>query len=153
MKCNGVLVAGLLGWGIAQVIKFFLYYILNRVVRTERLIGSGGMPSSHSAMVCAVAVSAGRAAGFGSTSFAIAAVFGAIVMYDAMNVRLEAGQHAKILNRLLDTMKEKAPLAERSAHAGKQLKEFLGHTPLEVVCGALLGIFIGALVPLGTCAG
>lgn len=152
MKLNGVLAAGLLGWGIAQAIKFFLYYVLNKAVRIERLIGSGGMPSSHSSMVCALAVAAGRSAGFGSALFAVTAVFGAIVMYDAMNVRLESGRHAKVLNRLMDVMQEKGTLKERSEHVGKELKEFLGHTPLEVFCGALLGILIGILTPLGTCA-
>lgn len=144
MNYNGILLAGLLGWLIAQIIKFLLYFISNRVVRLERLTGSGGMPSSHSSMVCAAIVAVGRSQGTDSPLFAVTLLLGAIVMYDAMNVRWAAGQHAKALNQIFDEWEQQRD----GKQLKKRLKEFLGHTPLEVVCGALLGIFIGAVVPV-----
>lgn len=148
MKYNGVLLAGVLGWAIAQILKFIFYLIVNKVAKAERLFGSGGMPSSHSAMVCAALAATGRAAGVESPTFAVMFILAAIVMYDAMNVRQAAGQHAKILNDLKRRMTEAGSLADRGKAATKDLKEYLGHTPLEVVCGAILGIGIGFLLPL-----
>lgn len=148
MKYNGVLIASVLGWGIAQILKFLFYWIAHKVARTERLVGSGGMPSSHSSMVCAALVGTGRAAGVESVAFAIMFILAAIVMYDAMNVRFAAGQHAQALNRIHKQLTQTGEAGKTEQMAEKALKEYLGHTPLEVVCGALLGIVIGIVTPV-----
>ena len=96
----------------------------NRKFVAERLVGSGGMPSSHSATVCALATAAGMEYGGGSFPFAMAAIFAIVVMYDAMGVRRETGIQAKVL------------------------KEFVGHTPLQVLMGALLGILVALFIYL-----
>ena len=144
MKYNAVLLAGIVGWGVAQILKFLLYMLANHTARLERLVGSGGMPSSHSAMVCAALVATGRICGMDAPLFGVMFIFAAIVMYDAMNVRQAAGLHAKILNDL----KRRFADPKKADCSEKELKEFLGHTPLEVFCGALLGIALGFVVPV-----
>ena len=143
---NPVIVCGIVGWGVAQIIKFFLNLVHNSSFQLERLYGSGGMPSSHSSLVCAAFVSTGRSVGWDSPITAVMFVLGAIVMYDAANVRLEAGKHAKQLNEIM----ERLLMLDGDIDAKrKEFKELLGHTPLQVVCGAILGIVIGAVFPLG----
>ena len=144
MIYNPILCAGIIGWAAAQVIKFILFFIQNASVKLERLYGSGGMPSSHSSLVCAALISTGRAEGWDSAVFAVMFVLSAIVMYDAANVRLEAGKHAKQLNEIMQKLFSQDETVDKE----KQFKELLGHTPLQVVCGAVLGIFIGAVMPL-----
>ncbi len=142
---NPIMLAGFLGWAAAQVLKFILFFIQNDDVNFERLFGSGGMPSSHSSLVCAATAAVGRVEGLASTSFAIMCVLSVIVMYDAAGVRRAAGLHAQELNKIrlrLFTGKNE----EKSNK--KELKEFLGHTPLQVFGGAILGIVIGFLIPL-----
>ncbi len=143
MIYNPILCAGILGWGAAQVIKFILFLVQNKSVKLERLYGSGGMPSSHSSMVCATLISTGRSAGWDSAVFAVMFVVSAIIMYDAANVRLEAGKHARQLNEIMEKL-----FSEDGEARETQFKELLGHTPLQVVCGAILGILIGAAMPL-----
>lgn len=145
MVYNPILLAGILGWGAAQVIKFILFFVQNRSVQFERLYGSGGMPSSHSALVCAAFVATGRCEGWDSAAVAVMFVLAAIVMYDAANVRLEAGKHARQLNEI---MKRLLNMDIDMDSKEKEFKELLGHTPLQVFCGALLGIGIGAFIPL-----
>ena len=142
---NPVIVCGIVGWGVAQIIKFFLNLVHNSSFQLERLYGSGGMPSSHSSLVCAAFVSTGRSVGWDSPITAVMFVLGAIVMYDAANVRLEAGKHAKQLNEIM--LRLLAQDGDKSSKE-KEFKELLGHTPLQVFCGALLGIGIGAVIPL-----
>lgn len=125
-------------WFIAQVLKFIINLIIHKTMDIHVLLGSGGMPSSHSALVCACAVSIGRLNGFSSTTFALAAVLALVVMYDACNVRRAAGEQAKVLNYILENWEEISP-----AMVGEELKELLGHTPLQVTMGALLGCCIG----------
>ncbi len=144
MIYNPILCAGIVGWAAAQVIKFILFFVQNASVKLERLYGSGGMPSSHSSMVCATLVSTGRAAGWDSPVFAVMFVVAAIIMYDAANVRLEAGKHAKQLNEIMQKLFSQDETADKET----QFKELLGHTPLQVVCGAILGIAIGILIPI-----
>jgi hypothetical protein len=96
------------------------------------------MPSSHAALVCACAVSIGRLEGFSSGLFALAAVVALVVMYDACNVRRAAGEQAKVLNYIVENWEEMSP-----AMMGEELKELLGHTPLQVLMGAVLGCAIG----------
>lgn len=120
-----------------------LFAILERQINWRRLIDTGGLPSAHSAFVTGLASGVAVASGLHSSEFAIAAVFALVVMYDAMSLRREAGKHADILNELLLLSIIQEAFKEREA-----LKELLGHTPLEVVCGAALGITIGLLVPV-----
>ncbi|MDE6731114.1 MAG: divergent PAP2 family protein [Oscillospiraceae bacterium] len=145
MIYNPILCAGVLGWASAQVIKFILFFMQNAKLNVERLYGSGGMPSSHSSLVCATLISTGRMDGWDSSIFAVMFVISAVVMYDAANVRLEAGKHAKQLNAIMLKLlsPDEAPVDKKD-----QFKELLGHTPLQVVCGAVLGILIGAFMPL-----
>ena len=137
---NRVLWTAMLCWLSAQVIKVIFYAIRNRHFSFERLVGAGGMPSSHSATVCGLAVAVGRTCGLASPMFAIAMIVAAVVMYDATGVRRAAGEQAKVLNRLI--------LEQDWSKAQKNLKEFLGHTPLEVLAGAILGIALAFLVPI-----
>ena len=109
----------------------------------ERLVGSGGMPSSHSATVCALATSTFYEYRANSFEFAIALIFAIIVMYDAMGVRRETGIQAKLLNDIVKIFEDMGR-TEISAH--DKLKEFVGHTPLQVLMGALLGILIAFIV-------
>lgn len=132
---NFVLWTAILGWFAAQVIKFILVFATQKNLDFKRLIGSGGMPSSHSSIVSALAVAAGLDRGFASIEFAICAVIAFVVMYDACGVRRSAGQHAKILNKIIQRENEKEPAKET-------LKELLGHSPIEVFAGAVLGILI-----------
>ena len=142
---NPILIAAILGWGIAQIIKFILVLVHNKSVQLERLYGSGGMPSSHSSLVCAAFMSTGRVAGWNSPEVAIMFVLAAIVMYDAANVRLEAGKHAKQLNEIMTRLLDMNIDLDSKE---KEFKELLGHTPLQVFCGALLGLGIGWFIPL-----
>jgi hypothetical protein len=122
-------------------LKLLLFLILERRFNWRRLIETGGLPSSHSAFVTGLASGVAVRDGLHSTTFAIAAVFAAIVMYDAVSLRREAGKHADILNELLLLSVVQEAFKEREA-----LKELLGHTPLEVCAGAALGIATGALL-------
>ncbi len=142
---NPVMLAGFLGWAAAQLLKFILFFIQNDDLRFERLFGSGGMPSSHSALVCAATATVGRVDGITSSVFAAMCVLSVIVMYDAAGVRRAAGQHAKELNQI--RLRLFSGKNEEKTNI-KELKEFLGHTPLQVFGGALLGIIIGLMVPL-----
>ncbi len=130
---NSTLWTAIFAWFAAQVIKFMTVLITTKTIDFRRLTGSGGMPSSHSAIVCALAVAVGLRDGFDSAGFAICAIFAFVVMYDASGVRRAAGQHAKILNDLIRG-------TSNFSSGGKLLKELLGHSPLEVVAGAALGI-------------
>ena len=130
------------GWLVAQILKTVIHTILLKEFHAERLVGSGGMPSSHSATVCALAAGTCYEYGAGSFPFTIALLFAIVVMYDAMGVRRETGIQAKILNDILRTFEDMGR-SEISAH--DKLKEFVGHTPLQVLMGALLGILTAVL--------
>lgn len=142
LSSNLVLISSILGWFTAQFLKTLINMLLNKKFNPERLVGSGGMPSSHSATVCALATSAFLVYGISSFEFAVAVIFAFIVMYDAMGVRRETGEQAKLLNQIVTSFKnhEEFPLFE------KRLKEYIGHTPVQVFAGALLGIVIALLV-------
>ncbi len=143
---NYVLNVSLLSWFTAQILKTLIVLLLTRKFVPERLVGAGGMPSAHSATVCALTIAVARKVGFASTEFAITFILAAIVMYDAMGVRRAAGEHAKAINQILD--KHIAKKNGQEPLFTKRLKEFLGHTPFEVLCGAVLGIVIALLVPV-----
>ena len=142
---NRVLLSGLIGWGAAQVLKTIIYALMHHTVDLTRIFGDGGMPSGHSATVCAVATSAGIIYGLDSFPFAISVIVAIIVMHDAMGVRLETGKQAKLLNEFIDLFaKLEQPLSDQ-----EKLKELVGHTPLQVCMGGLLGILTGVLCNLG----
>ncbi len=139
---NRIFIASISGWFVAQVLKTLIYMWFNRKFLAERLVGSGGMPSSHSATVCALATAAGMEYGGGSFEFAMALVFAIVVMYDAIGVRRETGIQARVLNEMLDMFHKMG----KEMSVEEKLKEFVGHTPLQVLMGALLGIGIAVAV-------
>lgn len=135
---NPYLIPALMAWLIAQVLKMIIDLITMRELNMYRLVSAGGMPSSHSSMAAALAVSLGKAYGLDSAYFAISAVFAAIVMYDAAGVRRETGIQGKMLNWMAENWHE-----DDAIRYEKKLKEVVGHTPVEVFAGAVLGIVIG----------
>ncbi|MEG0911370.1 MAG: divergent PAP2 family protein [Ruthenibacterium sp.] len=142
---NYILSVSLLSWLAAQVCKTLLNYIMHGKFEIERMYGAGGMPSSHSALVCSMFMATAKSQGISSPGFAFAFILAAIVMYDAMGVRHETGEQAKILNIMMqDWMNED----DEGGLPGKKLKEKVGHTPFEVLSGALLGILIAVMIPV-----
>ncbi len=137
---NRILLASFLAWAVAQIAKTLLDLFRQRKLILARLVSSGGMPSSHSALVTGLATATGRIAGMGSASFAIAVVMASIVMYDAAGVRRAVSIQARILNQMIDEAFQGSPMAE------KRLRELIGHTPIQVFVGALLGIGVGLLL-------
>ena len=143
---NPFLLIGLSSWFWAQLIKTIIHAIVTKSIDFTRLIGDGGMPSGHSATVSSLATAAALVYGLGSFEFAIALIFAIVVCKDAMGVRLETGKQAKLLNEFMDLFaKLEQPLSDQ-----EKLKELVGHTPLQVCMGALLGIATGILCNLGT---
>lgn len=141
LTTNPVIDCALLAWFLAQFIKVLLDLILLRKFDAQRFVSSGGMPSSHSAMVVACTVAIGKIYGVDTAAFALSAVFAAVVMYDACNVRRSAGDTARLVNQLLAHVEKLT--AEDFA---EDLKEVMGHTPLQVLMGAILGLTVGLLV-------
>ena len=142
---NELFISAAIAWFVAQVLKTIIHTFLTKDFDIERMYGSGGMPSSHSSTVTALATSSYFLHGAGSSEFAISVILAIIVMYDARGVRRETGIQAKVLNDLIellaDVHNEIMPLDEK-------LKEFVGHTPLQVVAGAILGLGIACTVHL-----
>ncbi len=134
-----ILFAAFLGWFFAQILKVIIPLFRVKQLNIKRFVESGGMPSSHTAMVVALTTSIAKYEGFESTYFAIAIVFTSIVMYDASGVRQAAGKQAAILNQII------MDIYHHKYH-GNLLKELIGHTPLEVWAGCLLGIIVGVIV-------
>ena len=148
LNWNYVLITAISASLTAQLIKVLLnLFIFHRFI-AERMWGAGGMPSSHSATVCAMVVATGRYCGVNSAVFAVAAVLSIIVMYDAMGVRYETGEQAKLLNRMFTEWMDQESDALPFLKNGKKLKEMVGHTPIEVLTGAVLGILIGFAMPM-----
>ncbi|MBR4870036.1 MAG: divergent PAP2 family protein [Oscillospiraceae bacterium] len=139
---NHLIINSLAAWAAAQVLKTIIYAVAQKKWDWERLFGDGGMPSGHSATVTALSVTAGIEYGLGSAPFAISAILATVVMHDAMGVRLEAGKHAKALNELMNMVSSKDLTPD------DKLKELLGHTPLQVCFGALLGLAMALLLSL-----
>lgn len=137
---NRVLWASLAAWSTAQTLKTIRAIFLTRKVNLNYLVSSGGMPSSHSALVTALATSVARMEGVDSTEFAVAAILAGIVMYDATGVRLAVSKQARILNLMLDDFFNERGINEQRLH------ELIGHTPIQVVAGAALGIFAGLVL-------
>lgn len=138
---NEILMSAGLSWGLAQIIKTIIHLILTKKFVAERLIGSGGMPSCHSATVCALTTSVIINEGIHSPFFAIAAILSIIVMYDAMGVRRETGIQAKVLNELTEVIEKMGSDLSND----EKLKEFVGHTPIQVFVGAVLGVIVALI--------
>jgi acid phosphatase family membrane protein YuiD len=137
---NQVLVIALLACVMAQVLKVPIELVKNRKFNLRYLVTTGGMPSSHSAFVGALAAGVGQTVGWESPEFAIAVIFAIIVMYDAAGVRQAAGKQARILNQIIDEF-----FTEDHQFNEARLKELLGHTPFQVIVGLGLGVAISWL--------
>lgn len=155
---NPIIVVGLASFLTAQIIKTVIHAIKFKTFNPERITGAGGMPSSHSALVISVMIYTLRLYGLKSSEFAFAMLLAAIVIYDALSVRYNAGLHAKELNKLRKIVDElDDEISQLSGEeddpdinelvSQKQLQEFLGHTPIEVLAGALLGIIMAMVFP------
>jgi acid phosphatase family membrane protein YuiD len=142
---NKIFMTAALAWFVAQVIKTIIHFILSKELVMERLVGSGGMPSSHSSTVSALATATYMEYGATSFEFAIAVILAIVVMHDARGVRRETGIQAKLLNDILKTFED---MGRKEISAHDKLKEFVGHTPLQVLMGAILGILIATLMYL-----
>ncbi len=134
---NPYLITGLAGWFWAQILKVIIHAVINKKIVWERLVGDGGMPSGHSATVTSLALYTGLVDGFGSHAFAVAGILAVIVCHDAMGVRRETGKQAVIINELVKAFEE---LAQNDHLPEERLKEFVGHTPVQVVAGVAIGI-------------
>lgn len=145
---NKMFMAPLLGWVSAQVIKTMINFFITKQFNPERLIGSGGMPSSHSAAVVGIMYATAYCKGVDGFEFPLATIFAFIVMYDAMNVRMETGKQAVIINFFLKNEEIKDRLKEVGKGEWPKiiLKEYVGHTPLQVLGGIITGIIAGYLV-------
>ncbi|KAG6757233.1 hypothetical protein POTOM_037539 [Populus tomentosa] len=145
---NYPLISAFLAFAIAQSIKFFTSWYKERRWDLKQLVGSGGMPSSHSSTVAALAMAVGFQEGFGGSLFSIALILACVVMYDATGVRLQAGRQAEVLNQILYELPAEHPLSE-----SRPLRELLGHTPPQVIAGGLLGLVtavVGHLITILT---
>lgn len=133
---NKFFMTAVVSWTVAQVLKVIIHAIITKTWDISRLFGDGGMPSGHSATVSSLATISALTYGFASFEFAVSGILMVIVCHDAMGVRREAGKHAKLLNILIDSFEKisKDELPE------VVLKEFVGHTPLQVTTGIVLGI-------------
>lgn len=154
---NDVLMIALVSWLTAQLLKLIFACIQTKSLALDRFVGAGGMPSAHSATVCSLTVAIGRLEGLSSPIFAIAFVFACIVMYDAMGVRRAAGEQAKVINFFVAKHnKEEEVVAkhnklkkeDNTKIIKKEMKEFIGHTPLEVVGGIIVGVVIALIFPI-----
>lgn len=139
---NRALMISILCWFVAQCLKVIFTMIEYKKFDFSRFVGSGGMPSSHSSFVVGLANSIGLIEGYDSTFFALALVFALVVMYDAAGVRQSVGKQATILNQMFDTLKKYGGTGQEY----EKLKELVGHTPVEVFFGALLGLVLSYLM-------
>ena len=140
LTTNPIIDCALLAWFLAQLAKVILEAVLLRKLDLRLFVSGGGMPSSHSALVVSATVAIGKHYGFSGPAFALAVVLSAVVMYDACNVRRSAGDTARLVNQILAHVEKLT--AEDFAD---DLREVMGHTPLQVLMGALLGLAVGLL--------
>lgn len=137
---NFVLIAALVAWLIAQALKVPIEYLQTRRWNWALLIQPGGMPSSHSALIVAITHGIGLSVGFGTPLFALAFAISMIVIYDATGIRRQAGRHAELINAMINDLAAGNPLKQ------EQLREVLGHTPLEALGGILLGLIVAQVI-------
>lgn len=136
---NKIFLATLASWGIAQTIKVFIGVVRLRRFDFRWFVGTGGMPSSHASGASTLATATGLTCGFDSVHFALAAAFALVVMFDAQGVRRATGKQARILNKIMDDIYWQKKIEEN------RLRELVGHTPMEVVMGFLLGVTIALI--------
>lgn len=137
---NHILITSSYAWVIAQVLKVIFAFLNKRKFDFKRLVGAGGMPSSHSSFVVALSISIGKKLGFDSPEFAICFAFSLVVMYDAAGVRRAAGKQARVLNAIVEDMQSTGKVHQ------EKLKELIGHTPIEVIAGALVGTITAIII-------
>ncbi len=145
MFYNRILLIALIAWAAAQTAKVIIYWIINKKFVLERFFGDGGMPSSHSAVVAALATATGLQCGWNSPLFAIAAILAIIVMHDATGVRQETGKQAKVINDIVKTLEARG---RGELTPAETLKEFVGHTGPQVLVGALGGIAVTVIMDM-----
>lgn len=137
---NKTLIIAGLGWVVAGILKVIIELIVNKKLTLSRILGSGGMPSSHTSTVVALAIAVGYISGLDTVSFAIAVIFAIIVIHDAVGVRQETGKQAQILNQIIfDTS------IFKNLDFEKRLKEYIGHTPFQVLVGAIVGFLVAII--------
>ena len=139
---NRIFISAALGWFVAQVLKTLIHMFITKQFVMERMVGRVGITSSASSTVCGLATAVGIRYGGGSYEFAMAAILAIVVMHDAMGVRMETGRQGKVLNEMLEVFTNMG----KQISAEARLKEFVGHTPLQVLMGAILGIIIAVIV-------
>lgn len=132
---NHVLIAALIPWALAQILKIPIHYLRTRERDWSLLFRAGGMPSSHSALVSALAHGIGLSLGFDTPLFALSVIFAMVVIYDATGIRRQAGRHATIINTIVNDFLEGQP-----EHGTEKLREVLGHSPAEVTAGIVMGV-------------
>lgn len=137
---NTILISAVTAWLAAQLLKVGISLFVARKLNFQLIFSSGGFPSSHSATVSALALGIGKYYGWNSPIFAVSAVYGMVVLYDAAGVRRAAGKQAEVLNQLVERFSQGSDLAQ------DRLKELIGHTPLEVFGGVIVGIIVGLLI-------
>jgi hypothetical protein len=137
---NQPLIAGLIAWAIAQILKLPIEYTQTRRWNWSVLFSAGGMPSSHSAIVTGVSHAIGLYTGFDTPVFALSVVLAMVVIYDATGIRRQAGKHAEVINAIIDDLASGHPLKE------EELREVLGHTPLQAFAGVALGLVVATVV-------
>ena len=140
---NTVLITACIAWLLSQITKTIIHLIINKRLVWERLVGDGGMPSSHSATVTALAVSTGLNCGWDTPIFALAAVFALVVMHDAKGVRQETGKQARVINNMLQLFES---MGRGDLTPEETLKEFVGHTRRQVVVGGVFGAAVALVV-------
>jgi len=138
---NNVLVISVCAWAVAQLMKVFVSLVRERRLNLYYFVASGGMPSSHTALVCALATATAISQGLNSVAFAITAILAMVVMYDAAGVRRSVSKQSIILNRIVKEFRIRRPKGELE----HDLREFIGHTPFQVIVGAILGILVAWL--------
>lgn len=137
---NQIIVIAFITWILNQAIKLFLFYVTEKKLDLGRFFGAGGMPSTHSALSMSVAISIGYLEGWGSSLFALSFMTAIIVMTDAAGVRRATGEQAKVLNRIILEFFEEIKIKH------ERLKELIGHTPFEVIVGAIIGFTIATIL-------
>ena len=141
---NHLLIAPIIAWFVAQVLKIFTYLFVEKEFVLRRMISDGGMPSAHSATVFALTVMSGWTQGFGSAAFAISMILTVVIMRDAVGVRRESGVNASIIKLL--AKRSNSQLKDGEEHIKTDmLKELVGHTPFQVACGCVIGLIVGVL--------
>ncbi len=138
---NKILLISAAAWLVAQICKTLIHYIVHRKLSWERMWASGGMPSSHSATVCALVITTCSKYGPASFEFAFSLLFAIVVLHDARGVRLETGKQSEILNRLIHNIENGRDILQ-----GQELKELIGHTPFQVLIGSIIGIGVALVL-------